>query len=98
MTYPGESKDVLPPGGHRGAGRGDFDRHQAKARGAIGGGYLRQVTHVGTGQFSSGEGTVSGGMGVRLELGERVFLASEIRVGYEPELRFGVTVGVRPRR
>ena len=64
----------------------------------IGGGYLRQVTRVGPRQFASGEGTVSGGAGVRLSLGQRAFIAPEVRVGYEPELRFGVALGLRPGR
>jgi hypothetical protein len=64
----------------------------------IGGGYLRQVTQTGTGRFTSGEGTVSGGAGVRLGLGPRAFIAPEFRIGYEPELRFGVALGLRPGR
>ncbi len=64
----------------------------------MGGGYLRQVTRIGQRRFTSGEGTVSGGAGMRLGLGQRVFIAPEIRVGYEPELRFGIAVGFRPGR
>jgi hypothetical protein len=64
----------------------------------ISGGYLRQVTRIGARRFASDEGTVSGGVGVRIGLGQRVFIAPEIRVGYEPELRFGVTLGFRPGR
>ena len=41
---------------------------------------------------------MSGGAGVRLGLGQRAFIAPEIRVGYEPELRFGVALGLRPGR
>lgn len=65
---------------------------------AFGGGYLRQVARFGAESFSSGEGTVSGGGGVRIALGPRVFLAPEARIGYEPELRLVVTIGVRPGR
>ncbi|MGE3508438.1 MAG: hypothetical protein AB7N65_06095 [Vicinamibacterales bacterium] len=65
---------------------------------AFGGGYLRQVTRFGTARFSSGEGTVSGGAGARFSLGRRLFLAPELRVGYEPELRFGASLGFRPGR
>ena len=61
----------------------------------VGGGYLRQVTRIGPGRFSSGEGTVSGGAGVRLALSQRAFIAPELRIGFEPELRFGVTLGWR---
>ena len=58
----------------------------------VGGGYLRQATRIGTRRFTSGEGTASAGAGVRLRLGQRAFIAPEIRVGYEPELRFGATL------
>ena len=64
----------------------------------VGGGYLRQVTQIGTRRFTSGEGTASVGAGVRLGLGQRAFIAPEIRVGYEPELRFGATLGWSPGR
>lgn len=61
----------------------------------IGGGYLRQARRLGTERFVSGEGTVSGGAGVRVTLGPRLFVAPEVRIGYEPELRFGATLGLR---
>jgi hypothetical protein len=65
---------------------------------AIGGGYLRQTTQVGTGPFSSSEGTVSGGLGVRLALSRSFFIAPDVRVGWEPEMRIALTLGVRPGR
>jgi len=71
---------------------------------AAGGGYLRQKTIVGSGPgsaalrpFTSSEGTVSGGLGVRIVLGSRVFIAPEFRLGWEPESRIAVTMGIRPR-
>ena len=70
---------------------------------AAGGGYLRQKTLVGGGPgstelvpFTSGEGTVSGGLGVRIALSSRVFIAPEFRLGWEPESRIAVTIGIRP--
>ena len=70
---------------------------------AAGGGYLRQRTLVGGGPgsselvpFTSGEGTVSGGLGVRIALSSRVFIAPEFRLGWEPESRIAVTIGIRP--
>jgi hypothetical protein len=70
----------------------------------VGGGYLRQRTLVGRGPqtpglqpFVSSEGTVSAGLGARLALGSRVFVAPEFRIGWEPETRFGVILGIRPR-
>ncbi len=62
---------------------------------AVGGGSLSQTTQVGTGPFTSSEGAVSGGVGVRVSVGRRFFVAPEIGVGYEPELRFGLAFGVR---
>ncbi len=66
-----------------------------------GGGYLRQKTLVGGGPgstelvpFTSGEGTVSGGLGVRIALSSRVFIAPEFRLGWEPESRIAVTIGI----
>jgi hypothetical protein len=68
------------------------------------GGYLRQKTLVGRGPqtpglqpFVSSEATVSGGVGARFALGSRVFVAPEFRLGWEPETRIGVIVGIRPR-
>ena len=61
----------------------------------FGGGYLSQTTQVGTGPFTSGGGTASGGFGVRVSVSRRFFVAPEVRVGYEPELRLGLMFGVR---
>jgi hypothetical protein len=67
-----------------------------------GGGYLRQRTLVGRGPGTSGlrtfissEGTVSAGLGARVALSSRVFVAPELRLGWEPETRIGVIVGIR---
>ena len=69
-----------------------------------GGGYLRQKTLVGRGPgspglrpFTSGEGTVSGGMGARIALGSRIFVSPEFRLGWEPETRIAVMIGIRTR-
>jgi hypothetical protein len=71
---------------------------------AAGGGYLRQRTLVGRGPgstglvpFTSGEGTVSAGLGARITVTSRVFIAPEFRLGWEPETRIAVTVGMRMR-
>lgn len=67
-----------------------------------GGGYLRQRTLVGRGPgvpglepFVAGEGTVSAGFGTRVRLNSRLFVAPEFRLGWEPEVRIAVTVGIR---
>jgi hypothetical protein len=41
------------------------------------------------------EGAASVGGGVRVNVGERVYLAPEARLGWEPHLRFTLTVGFR---
>ena len=70
---------------------------------AAGGGYMRQKTLVGTGPgstalatFTSSEATASGGIGARIALGSHVFVAPEFRLGWEPETRIAVTIGIRP--
>lgn len=65
---------------------------------ALGGGYLRQVQRFGSQTFRASEGTASAGGGARIALGGRVFVAPELRIGYEPEWRFVVTAGLRPGR
>ena len=69
-----------------------------------GGGYLRQKTLVGGGPgstalvpFTSSEGTMSAGIGARIALGSQMFVAPEFRLGWEPESRLAVTIGVRFR-
>ena len=69
-----------------------------------GGGYLRQKTLVGGGPgstalvpFTSSEGTMSAGLGARIALGSNVFVAPEFRLGWEPETRIAVTIGMRFR-
>ena len=69
-----------------------------------GGGYLRQKTLVGGGPgstalvpFTSSEGTMSAGIGARIALGSSLFVAPEVRLGWEPESRIAVTIGVRLR-
>jgi hypothetical protein len=71
---------------------------------AAGGGYLRQKTRVGGGPgstalvpFTSSEGTMSAGVGARIALGSHIFVAPEFRLGWEPETRIAVTIGMRFR-
>ena len=71
---------------------------------AVGGGYLRQKTTVGSGPgstaivpFTSSEGTMSAGVGARIALGSHMFVAPEFRLGWEPETRIAVTIGMRFR-
>ena len=69
-----------------------------------GAGYLRQETLVGTGPgstalvpFTSSGATLSAGVGARIALSSLVFIAPEFRLGWEPESRIAVTIGIRPR-
>lgn len=63
-----------------------------------GGGVFRLTEQVGTGPYTSSEGTAMGGIGARIALGDRFFIAPELRLGWETHFRIGVTIGVRPGR
>jgi hypothetical protein len=45
--------------------------------------------------FRSYEGAFTAGGGLRVALSRRVYVAPELRTGWEPHLRTTVTVGVR---
>ena len=71
---------------------------------AAGGGYLRQKPLSAADQnprrcvpFTSIEGTVSAGLGARIAIGSHMFVAPEFRLGWEPETRIAVTIGMRLR-
>lgn len=59
------------------------------------GGYQRMTNQVGTGPFTSSEGSVSGGFGARIHLDDRWFVAPEFRMGWELHFRYGATLGAR---
>lgn len=68
----------------------------------VAGGILRQRTIVGSGPgstvlqpFVSTDGQVSAGIGSRVSLGPRVYVAPEFRIGWEPETRLTVTLGIK---
>ena len=44
-------------------------------------------------RFSTTESAVSGGFGMKVFVNDRVFVAPEARLGFEPILRFSVSVG-----
>jgi hypothetical protein len=63
-----------------------------------------QKTLVGSGPgstalvpFTSSEGTMSAGGGARIAVGSHMFVAPEFRLGWEPETRIAVTIGMRLR-
>ena len=45
--------------------------------------------------FSSTEGSFTAGGGVRIPIGERFYVAPELRIGWEPHVRVSVAVGWR---
>jgi hypothetical protein len=46
-------------------------------------------------RYTSSEGAVTAGAGVRIAATPRLWIAPELRVGWEPHTRVGVTVGYR---
>lgn len=58
-----------------------------------GGGIFRHSDKFGGRSFSSTEGSFTGGGGVRIPVGERLYVAPEFRIGWEPHYRFSVAVG-----
>jgi hypothetical protein len=68
----------------------------------FGGGLIRQSSLVGGGPgttglfpYSTSEATVSGGLGARIAVWRGLFVAPDVRLGWEPETRLTVTVGWR---
>jgi hypothetical protein len=59
-----------------------------------GGGLMRRSDRFGGVSYSSTEGAFTAGGGVRAWLTPRVYVASELRVGWEPHVRITGTVGV----
>jgi hypothetical protein len=60
-----------------------------------GGGIFRHSDRFGAETFSSTEGSFTGGGGVRIPIGERLYVAPEFRIGWEPHYRLSVAVGWR---
>lgn len=57
------------------------------------GGALFHRDLVGTGPYWSSEPAASGGAGVRVDVNDRLYIAPEFRIGWEPHFRIGVVVG-----
>ena len=60
----------------------------------VGGGLFRHSTRFISESFSSTEGAFTAGVGVRGWVSERVFVAADARLGWEPHIRVAGTVGV----
>jgi hypothetical protein len=63
-----------------------------------GGGLFRHSDRFGGRTFSSTEGSFTGGGGVRVPLGGRLYLAPELRIGWEIHYRVDVALGWRQGR
>ena len=60
----------------------------------VGGGLFRHSQRFISESFSSTEGAFTAGVGVRGWVSERVFVAADARLGWEPHIRVAGTVGV----
>jgi hypothetical protein len=60
-----------------------------------GGGIFRHSDKFSGRKFTSTEGTFTAGGGVRVPIGERLYIAPEFRVGWEPHYRVSVALGWR---
>ena len=58
-----------------------------------GGGLMRHRNEFFGDDFTSNEGAATGGIGVRIALTDRWYVAPEARLGWEPHSRLAVTVG-----
>jgi hypothetical protein len=59
-----------------------------------GGGLFRHSDRFGSDTFSSTEGAFTAGVGIRGWTSDRVFLAVDARLGWEPHLRLAGSVGI----
>ena len=59
-------------------------------------GAMLQGDRFASGPYWSKEGAVSAGGGLRLNISPRVSIAPEVRIGWEPNVRFGALVTWRP--
>jgi hypothetical protein len=60
----------------------------------FGAGYMRNSNRFLSDTFASGEGSVTAGGGVRVQLTDRVSVGGELRIGWEPHLRATAHVDV----
>jgi hypothetical protein len=63
----------------------------------VGSGFFRHTGRFLTGTYSTYEGAYTAGVGVRTWASERVFLAADARLGWEPHIRIAATVGIALR-
>ena len=61
----------------------------------VGGGLFQHRQRFQSGEFTSTEGSFTGGGGVRVWLTDRVYIAPEVRIGWELHVRGSLALGVR---
>jgi hypothetical protein len=97
MSGPGSDRDLML------TGNVTFDilapttsgMHRANPFVVLGGGIFQHRERFESGEFTSTEGAFTGGGGVRLWLNDRVYVAPELRIGWELHTRATLAVGVR---
>ena len=93
MVGPGEDRDLFVLGVAR---IGILPLHRRVAPFVTGGaGMMTHSNRFGGRPFSSVEGAFIVGGGVRINATPNVYIAPEFTMGWEPHLRYSVTVGVR---
>lgn len=60
----------------------------------VGGGYMRHSQRFGSQRFVTGEGSFTGGGGVRAHLTDRFYVGGDVRIGWELHVRTTAHVGV----
>lgn len=96
MRGPGQDKDVVITGSLSFDLRTDTPERRAIPYVIVNGGQLRHWGEYLPPGMSSGTGPyISFGGGVRIRISDRIFVAPEYRIGFEPHSRFTVSVGVR---
>lgn len=63
----------------------------------VGGGFFRHTDRFFTENYSTTEGAFTAGLGVRTWINERVFVAADARLGWEPHVRLAATLGIALR-
>jgi hypothetical protein len=92
MVGPGDDRDLMLTGNVT----FDFRRgHVVTPFLVAGGGLFRHSDRFGGVAFSSTEGSFTGGGGVRLPLGRQLYVAPEVRLGWETHYRVSVSAGWR---
>lgn len=59
----------------------------------VGGGFFRHTDRFFTGTYTTTEGAFTAGLGLRSWVNERVFVAADARLGWEPHIRLAATLG-----